>query len=113
MTDPARPLPTRKLIRGFRMPAPAGEVTSSTIRPRTLAVHDAFGSRAWRRVRVCLGRLEDRFQRANCGCVRTSLWALMIRSRGLTEGVRMRETMGLVEYVYRPKLELQATRMRS
>ena len=67
MTEPTRPLPIRKLISGLRIPAPAGEVTNSTIRPRTFAVHDAFGSRVWRRVRVCLGRLEDRFQRANCG----------------------------------------------
>jgi hypothetical protein len=30
----------------------------------------------------------------NCGWVRTSPWALMIRSRGVTEGVRRREIMG-------------------
>lgn len=33
----------------------------------------------------------------------------MIRSRGLTEGVRRRETIGFVEYACRPKLKLQAT----
>ena len=86
----------RKLIRGFMMPAAAGDAASSTFGPRILAVHDALGSRAWRRVRLCLGRLEDRIQRANCGWVRTRPWAPMIRSRGVAEGVRSRETMGFV-----------------